>query len=277
VKDYTSKFLKTVAWAYLLFPISYLGMAALLFDVPLIGMAEILFSPVFYVNAAVGVLTGFGLREMRRWAWYLLLLSTALIAYENAMIVRSVAESHHKVAAYTASLVFLFGLIHRISREIRVPYFFPKIRWWESNPRYKLSVPARVKAPARAARQGEAPSPEMLHEGEIMDLSMGGCFVKLRSDLRLDDSVSITFKVFGLPVESKGTVVWRTPSTVTHPKGIGIKFSLDNKKQRRTLRQINNRLRKIASLYRRSRYLMNQDEFLKRLDELERVEDRDTA
>ena len=82
--------------------------------------------------------------------------------------------------------------------------------------------------------------------------------------------VEMSFKVFGLAVDCKGTVVWRTQSTVTHPKGVGIKFSLETRPQKRVLRQINGRLRKIASLYRRSRYLMNQDEFLKRLDELER-------
>jgi hypothetical protein len=72
-------------------------------------------------------------------------------------------------------------------------------------------------------------------------------------------------------------VVWRTQSTVTHPKGVGIKFRLESKQQRRVLRQITTRLRKIASLYRRSRYLMSQDEFLKRLDELERHGAQDSA
>ena len=30
---------------------------------------------------------------------------------------------------------------------------------------------------------------------------MGGCFVKLRSELKLDDTVVMAFKVFGLLVE----------------------------------------------------------------------------
>ena len=72
-------------------------------------------------------------------------------------------------------------------------------------------------------------------------------------------------------------MVWLTQSTVTHPKGVGIKFSLETKLQRRALRQVNARLRKIASLYRRSRYLMSQDEFLKRLDELENRGMQDSA
>lgn len=272
MKDYTSKFLKCVAWGYLAFPLTYLGITAILFDVPLSGLTDVLLSPVFYVNSAVGVLTGYGLKEMRRWAWYLLLASAILIAYENAVILHSFAETHHKVLSYIVSLLLLVGVMHRISREVRVPYFFPKIRWWESNPRYKLSVPVRVKRPS--PKMGET---DQALEGEILDLSMGGCFVKLRSEINRDESVSLAFRVFGLNVECKGTVVWRTQSTVTHPKGVGIKFSLDTKMQKRVLRQINTRLRKIASLYRRSRYLMSQDEFLKRLDELEKRGIQDTA
>ena len=126
MKDYTSKFLKTVAWGYLAFPVTYLGITTLLFDVPLAGMSDVLLSPVFYVNSAVGILTGFGLREMKRWAWYLLMVSAVLIAYENQAILRTSAESHHKIPAYIASLVILAGILNRISREVRVPYFSPR-------------------------------------------------------------------------------------------------------------------------------------------------------
>jgi hypothetical protein len=258
VKRYTSKFLRTTAWVYLVFPASYLAFAAVLFDVPMSALSEVLMMPLFYLNSAAGTLAGYGLREMRRWAWYLLIVSAVLIGYQNAQIAQHLSEAHHKVPAYIASLLILAGVLHRISREVRVPYFFPKIRWWESNPRYKLSVPAKV--------QGAGP---VAVDGEILDLSLGGCFIKVRSELAQDEKVNLTFKVFGLPVACQGTVVWRTHSTVTHPRGVGIKFALETRVQKRVLRQINSRLRKIATLYRRSRYLMSQDEFLKRLDELE--------
>jgi Tfp pilus assembly protein PilZ len=109
-------------------------------------------------------------------------------------------------------------------------------------------------------------------DGEILDLSLGGCFVKLRSGLRRDELIQLDFTVFGLMVQVHGAVVWCTQSTVTHPKGVGVKFSLENRAQKRVLRRINQRLKKIASLYKRQRYLLNQDEFMKRLEQLERVE-----
>jgi hypothetical protein len=273
VKDYTSKVLKTVAVVYMAFPLSYLAATAILFDIPAAGIGRILLSAFFYLLSGLAITTGYGLWEMRRWAWYLMLGVNILIAYENANVLHSFGESHHPVLAYIASLLILSGLMHQVSREIRVPYFFPKIRWWESNPRYKLSVPVHVVRPS----VGKLGEPDPAIEGEILDLSMGGCFVKLRSELKQDEMVTLTFRVFGMTVESKGTVVWRTQSTVTHPKGIGIKFSLPTRPQKRVLRQVTGRLRKIATLYRRSRYLMSQEEFMRRLDELEKHGVKDSA
>jgi Tfp pilus assembly protein PilZ len=139
-----------------------------------------------------------------------------------------------------------------------VPYFFPNIRWWESDPRYRLSVPAtleRTDMPFLA--------------GDILDLSMGGCFMKLRSDLKQDEKVSICFTIFHVTVRCEGTIVWRTQSTVTHPKGVGVKFMELDRDQRRALKIITRRLKRISDFYKRSRYLLNQEEFVRRLQELE--------
>jgi hypothetical protein len=264
VKNYISKFLKCVALAYMAFPATYLLAIAILFDVPMGNLPGVLASPVFYLASAAAVSAGYGLWEMKRWAWHFLIAASVLIAYENAIVLHQYAESHHKALAYIASLMGVAGILHRVSREVRVPYFFPKIRWWESNPRYKLCVPVKV----TRSVPGETGPPTVL-EAEILDLSMGGCFLKLRTDLAYHQRVVLSFKVFGVPVECDGAVVWLTQSRVTHPRGCGIKFALANRGQKRALKQITSRLKKIANLYRRSRYLMTQEEFIKRLDELE--------
>jgi hypothetical protein len=102
-----------------------------------------------------------------------------------------------------------------------------------------------------------------------MDLSIAGCFIKLRSDLKQHESLKLHFVIFNIPVECHGVIVWRAQSGVTTPKGIGVKFLPLSRLQKRSLRQVTHRLKRIANFYRRSRYLLSQDEFLKRLRELE--------
>jgi hypothetical protein len=259
VKRYTTRFLKTVALTYLGFPFIYLVATALLFDIPASNCVRVLLSPSYYGICALAMLAGWSLWEMKRWAWHVFLAANVLTVYESAILVADHGETHHKLLAFLASVAVVCFLIYRVSREVRVPYFLPKIRWWESNPRYKLSVPVAVR---------RADGTEL--KGEILDLSLGGCFIKLKNELLQDEALELEFTVFSLAVSPRGTVVWRTVSTVTHPKGIGVKFAQVSRPQRKALRAITQRLRKIAAYYRSARYLTSQDEFMKRLEELQK-------
>ena len=243
---------------YMAFPAVYLLFTALLFDIPINQCVRILLLPSYYLLSLLGMISGFGLWEMRRWAWYLFIITNVLAAYANAVLVSNYGESHNRGLAFLFSLFMVIGLIYRVGREIRVPYFFPKIRWWESNPRYRLVVPTQIKR-----ESGEA------IEAEILDLSIGGCFIKLRHDLIQDEALSLDFSIFGQPINALGTVVWRTHSTVTHPKGVGVKFGPLPRIQRRTLRAINQRLKKMTAFYRSSRYLVSPEEFFKRYQEMQ--------
>lgn len=259
MKRYTTRFLKSLALGFMAFPVIYILIAAILFDIPFNQCVRILLSPFYYFVALWAVAAGYGMWEMKRWVWYPYVIANFLIGYENAILVNDYGESHHKFLAFVAALALMLLFIYRAAKEIRVPYFFPKIRWWESNPRYRLTVPVRLRL-----RGKDEPI-----TAEILDVSMGGCFIKLRMDLVQDEVVVLEFAVFGYSVVCEGIVVWRTISTVTHPKGVGIKFSQLDRVQKKTLRLITRRLKRISALYRKFRYLMNQDDFLKRLQEIE--------
>ena len=259
MKLYTSKFLKVVALMYMAFPMAYVTLAALFFDIPVKDCVRLLLAPSYYVVSIAAVLAGYGLWEMYRWSWHLYIVSCVFIGYETAVVMNQYAETHHKVLAFVLSILGIIGVAMRVTREVRVPYFFPKIRWWESNPRYRLAVPVDI---VRKVTEDSV-------FGEILDVSMTGCFIKLRSDLKTDEPVRVRFEVFGLPVEVEGVIVWKCQSTVTHPKGVGVKFSVVERSNKRSLRLMTKRLKQIANFYRTSRYLLSQEDFLKRLEEIE--------
>jgi NADH:ubiquinone oxidoreductase subunit K len=240
------------------FPIAYLVLAAIVFDIPISHCFSILLTALYSITTLVALISGYGLWEMRRWAWYFFIGSQVLIFCENLNFVINFSESHHKAAAFFVVSILQFLMVFRVAKEVRVPYFFPKIRWWESNPRYRLSITSVLDR-----RSGE------VIQGEILDLSSVGCFVKLRADLAQDETITIKFKVFGCDLSCEGDVVWTAQSTVTHPQGVGLKFGYLSKTNRRSLRRIHRKLKKISSFYRRSRYWMSQEEFVKSLEALE--------
>ncbi len=240
------------------FPLVYIIFAATSFDIPISSCIRLLLSPVFYLVAGVGMAAGYGFWEMRRWSWYVFMTFQGLVFYLDAIIASDYAESHHKIFILVISLVVQVLVAFRLAREIRVPYFFPKIRWWESNPRYRLSIPVSIQ------RNG---GDTIL--AEILDLSVAGCFIKLRAVMPLNEPVSLNFRMYGQNIVIPGTIVWDAMSTVTHPKGIGVIFEKLPKEQRKALRAISTRLKQIASHYRRSRYWMEPKEFEQILTEIE--------
>jgi hypothetical protein len=259
MKQYTSRFLKSVALFYMAFPIAYVLIAGVVFDIPGAACVHLLLSPIFYIVSLIAVLTGWGLWEMHRWAWYLLAFSDITILYQTALVMNEYSESHHRLEGFAVSALTLVFLFMRVSREIRTPYFFPKIRWWESDPRYRLAIQTAIIRKV---------SEEVL-TGEILDLSATGCFIKTRTELKTDEPIQIRFELFKLHVACDGIVVWKSESTVTHPKGVGIKFSTQDRQSKRHLRMMTKRLKTIAQFYRTSRYLLTADEFLHKLEEIE--------
>lgn len=209
------------------FPISYLLFSGLWFNVPLRNYPALLTSPWFYMASFWSVLAGYGLWEMRRWAWYIFLVAHAALFYQNALVVIHYSAAQYQAAAFFLAAFLQLAIVFKITREVRVPYFLPKIRWWASsfqeNPTLETSI--RRKDGTEAI-------------GEILDVSVFGCFVKIQNTFDDNESVTLRFSVKGEEFECQGCVVWRTEPAVTHPKGIGIKFEKMNRRMRKNLRSV---------------------------------------
>lgn len=255
MKEHTSRFLRATAYVYLAFPVSYLLYAALLFNLSPARSTHIFFSFGYWALSLTGIAVGYGFREMTRWSWNVFLLNSLFLAYANALIAIRYSDSNNRFLAFLVSIALLVGLMTRLGREIRVPYFLPRIRWWETNPRYKLSVPVKVE------RTGSG------FEGEILDLSMGGCFIKTRNDLNQNERILSRFDLFGEALEVGGTVVWRSQSSVTHPKGVGVKFDPLDKLQRKIMKAAVLHLKKISAVQ-GARNRMSPEDFNLRMAKL---------
>lgn len=264
MKQYRSKLLKFISAVSLASPIAYVTLTAILFDIPLSKCISILLSPSYFVASVATLVAGYGLWEMQRWSWPVFLVAQFFISYENINLVINFSESHHKISAFVVATVFQICMIYVVAKEIQVPYLYPRIRWWESNPRYRLSTPVVMKCV-----HGQQ-AKDVVFEGEVLDISVSGCFIKTRSDFNQDDVLSLSFEIFSYSIECEGNVVWIAQSSVTHPKGIGVKFGPLPKNQKRLLRNVQRKLKKIAALFRSARYWLSQEEFIKQLEAIEK-------
>jgi len=243
VKEYTSGFLRFIAVSLMGFPLLYPLSVAILFDTPFGEVFALYGSPFFYLASFWMIVSGWGLWEMKRWAWYVFLVAMSLVAGLNISVVINYSHTQHPFFATLSSLFAVLLNIYLVAREVRVPYFLPRIPWWKAESDFRVELPVRVGRPH-----------DTLVLGQIMDLSHSGCFIRLNQEeieglgpIDAEDEVMMKFQLFGEPLEVKGNIVWVTQGGVTHPRGLGVKFYGVSKSEKNLLSISSKRLRKIAN------------------------------
>ncbi len=101
---------------------------------------------------------------------------------------------------------------------VRRLYFDPRLRWWETKPRYKADFQSQVEY---AGQQ---------HWVEIMNISEGGAFLETTSDFPEGTLLKIFFKDSHGVVNLNGEIVYKRQQA---PIGYGFKFDKAASKQPR--------------------------------------------
>lgn len=228
-----TRVLKLIAGGYQFFPVLYFVLGPVIFDIPAEKLGKLSLSFFFWIACFWAVLSGSALKSMKRWGWHSFIAANIVIIIFNLHVIVHYSDSHHKWAAFSLVTLGIILLIIRATKELRVPYFLPSIKWWESDPRYKLAVPAKL-----------IKSDGVSQDGHIMDISISGCFIKLKELIAEEECVQLEFQALQTNVVCKGMVVWKTESSVTHPKGVGIKFDPFDRQQKKIIASLIDKVRK---------------------------------
>ena len=234
MRNYVSRVLRLISVVYLAMPVVYPTWLWAFFDIPTSRVISFSLSLLYWLILGTCVMAGYGLWCMTRWSWYVFLAANILIVYETAFIAATFGDSHSSGLALLLTALIVFVFLVRIGSELRVPYFLPNIRWWESDPAKKIAIPTLIMLGQKDV------------EGEIVDLGMSGCYVKSAGDFRMHEKIALRFSLFGRELEVIGFVVWCALSTVTHPKGVGVKFDFLAKPNRRWLKASLRKIKKMS-------------------------------
>jgi Tfp pilus assembly protein PilZ len=201
----------------------------------------------------IAIVSAIGLLQIAWYGWYLFLFSNFTVAYQTAVVLAYYSKSEFKFLTFIFTLLLQAVAISLVARRVRVPYFIPRIRWWESDPRYKLSVRVQVVRPDAST-----------FEGEILDFSSRGCFIKTQVYFTVEEKIDLSFSLFDYPIHCKGQVVWKAESRVTHPKGIGVKFFQLDKDTKSYLKKATVKTKKLTRIYNQMTREKNWQEYLRR-------------
>ena len=214
------------------FPLPYLVFASFIFDLDSRGILSLVLSPLFYLTSFAWIVTGIGLRRMQKWSWYSLSAAQVFNTYLNALNLLNYSKSDQKGIAFGLTFLIQIYVYLAVRKELQVPYLFPKIRWWESGIAGMNHIQTDIM---------HLNSPSGVSTGAILDINLKGCFIKTHLDFEPFEKITIRIESHGHKLDIAGLVVWNAASTVTHPKGIGMKFLKMDRTRRRKLKVISSR------------------------------------
>lgn len=173
-------------------------------------------NPAPAVISTLLALAGLSILFVRRWAWWLGMLALgALCVYNIALISHSFSDD--PLTRMVATLGSLSLLVLLFFSEFKQPFFNERLRWWESEARYMVSVPVKIMNTDKHAL--------------LVNISKSGIYLEpYDKDTALDLPTEITVEVnseLQLPcIYSRAT-----------EKGVAYKFVKITKHQSRYLRR----------------------------------------
>lgn len=179
---------------------------------------------LFYPVAAYGIF------KVRAWGWGLVIGHLIFLLGSNVIL--AIQENYFDNWLFIqTNLLLLFFLWYFLRKSVRSPFHNPALRWWErQHPRFGATFRVVVRTAA-----GEAA------EAEGVNLSMGGCFVRLAhdQDVALKEPVELELHYDDFDAfRTKGRVSWVSGGSEMNPKGVGIAFSRPDRANRLILRAI---------------------------------------
>lgn len=155
----------------------------------------------------------FGIYRIRLWGWYLSLVHM-LFLLGNNVLAFLVGSRTPPWAIIAFTLVTLTVLLTFVRNTVRAPYFNPRIRWWESKPRYAITLKVAVQ------------NDRTQFQGETFNISEGGLFMASETPVTISEMFKLQISRNGeTPVEAQGQVVWVNPPGQKLPQGFGFCFT----------------------------------------------------
>jgi len=163
----------------------------------------------------------YGVVRVTRWGYWLfmihsVLFSTFLISHWEFMATPLSIFGWLAVPVLVAMSVALLG------KEIRAPYFNPRLRWWERARRQKVHISAEFQIDG------------VLFEGEILDMSVSGCFATV--DAYLEPGLILFMRVKHFDQDLK--LLAKVVRIDRNSKGVGLCFPDAGSFEKREIRDL---------------------------------------
>ena len=163
---------------------------------------------------ALAPLAGLAVLAVRWWSYPIFLGTLFWTAASNYMVWRDHPESVSLALLFACYGLNILFVSYFLIPSVRQVYFNPRIRWWETKPRYFVEMPASVKIKGKEKAC------------TILNISEGGSSVETSTKIAPGTPISLRFTCFNREFHVGGEIVYQLkPSTQTAKKyTYGVQF-----------------------------------------------------
>jgi c-di-GMP-binding flagellar brake protein YcgR len=180
--------------------------------IPLVGPYNI-FTRLFITDIIILFIypiSAAALYSVKKWGWYLFLgCVLILIGYNIFVYFHNPRYNLSMLIIFNVILAIVAGIFFR--KHVIAPYFNPRLRWWETKPRFKIDIHADLMLD------------EQIRSGDILDLSMSGFFMAFENTLSLGQVYTFDLKCLKRSVKVTGRVMRKSTEKEGYD-GFGIMF-----------------------------------------------------
>jgi hypothetical protein len=149
---------------------------------------------------------------VRRWALLLTLATLLMVIAYNLVTIRQFALLGSLAIGGMAGTSAVMGYLLYFTR-FRRPYTDPRIRWWETSPRYKVSIPVRIESvPA---------------EGVLLDVSFTGALIEWPTEEAVPEREQVNTIILPPDLRLSWVSARRTA------RGYGLRFEVSERSARK--------------------------------------------
>jgi Tfp pilus assembly protein PilZ len=174
------------------------------------------------VVTALAWFAAYAVYHTKAWSWWLAVVAAlGLVAFSVGVSLYR-AQDVGDAWLWTSVVIIAVPMVVAallLQREIRTPYFNPRVRWWESEPRYAIDA---------SVRGG----------GRALDISRHGMFIQHDSPPEVGKEGEWLFEIDGHEVRVAGEVSWLSPGEAEHPAGFGVRFAPQDEATGRVIDEI---------------------------------------
>ncbi|MCM2323785.1 MAG: PilZ domain-containing protein [Oligoflexia bacterium] len=145
----------------------------------------------------------------KRWSFPIFLAVVLQTAYSNFQTWYGAPQAFPIWAFLGTALLDVALVAYFFFPKVRAVFLNPRLRWWESQPRFAVRLRARAGHP-----RGDS-------HCVIQDLSEGGAFVKATADWATGETIELTFSFFELSYRVTCRVAYRRNGKT---RGYGLQF-----------------------------------------------------